>query len=48
MVEIVPGIRQIRIADTDGLDTKVYMLEYDEELVLVDVGSQGYVLRTYF
>jgi glyoxylase-like metal-dependent hydrolase (beta-lactamase superfamily II) len=38
LVEVLPGIHQIRIAYADGLDTEVYILECDEGLVLVDVG----------
>ena len=38
MVEVLPGLRNIRIADADGLDTEVYILECDKGLILVDVG----------
>jgi glyoxylase-like metal-dependent hydrolase (beta-lactamase superfamily II) len=38
LVEVLPGLRNIRIADADGLDTEVYILECDKGLILVDVG----------
>jgi glyoxylase-like metal-dependent hydrolase (beta-lactamase superfamily II) len=38
MVEVFPGLRTVRIADADGLDTEVYILECKEGLILVDVG----------
>ncbi|MCW4048173.1 MAG: MBL fold metallo-hydrolase [Candidatus Bathyarchaeota archaeon] len=38
MVEVLEGLRTIRIADADGLDTEVYILECEEGLILVDVG----------
>jgi glyoxylase-like metal-dependent hydrolase (beta-lactamase superfamily II) len=38
LVEIFPGLRAIRIADADGLDTEVYILDCKEGLILIDVG----------
>ena len=38
LVEVFPGLRAVRIADADGLDTEVYILECDGGLILVDVG----------
>lgn len=38
MVEVFPGLRAVRIADADGLDTEVYILECDGGLILIDVG----------
>lgn len=38
LVEIFPGLRAVRIADADGLDTEVYFLECEGGLILVDVG----------
>lgn len=38
MVEVFPGLRAVRIADADGLDTEVYILECEGGLILVDVG----------
>ena len=38
LVEVFPGLRAIRIADADGLDTEVYILECEGGLILVDVG----------
>ena len=38
LVEVFPGLRAIRIADADGLDTEVYILECEEDLILIDVG----------
>ncbi|MFC1802424.1 MBL fold metallo-hydrolase [Thermoproteota archaeon] len=38
MVELLPGLRNVRISDADGLDTEVYILECDGGLILVDVG----------
>lgn len=38
LVEVLEGLRTIRIADTDGLDTEVYLLECEGGLILIDVG----------
>jgi glyoxylase-like metal-dependent hydrolase (beta-lactamase superfamily II) len=38
LVEVLPGLRTVRIADADGLDTEVYILECDGGLILIDVG----------
>ena len=38
LVEVFPGINAVRIADADGLDTEVYILECEGGLILVDVG----------
>ena len=38
MVEVLPGLHAVRIADADGLDTEVYILECEGGLILVDVG----------
>lgn len=38
LVELFPGLRAVRIADADGLDTEVYILECEGGLILVDVG----------
>jgi glyoxylase-like metal-dependent hydrolase (beta-lactamase superfamily II) len=38
LVEIFPSIRAIRVADADGLDTEVYILDCEEGLILIDVG----------
>jgi len=38
LVEVFPGLRAVRIADADGLDTEVYILECEGGLILVDVG----------
>ena len=38
MVEIFPELRAVSIADADGLDTEVYILECKEGLILIDVG----------
>ncbi len=38
MVEVFPGLRTIKIADADGLDTEVYLLDCEGGLVLIDVG----------
>lgn len=38
LVEVFPGLRSIKIADADGLDTEVYILDCEGGLILVDVG----------
>lgn len=38
LVEVFPGLRAVRIADADGLDTEVYILECEGGLILIDVG----------
>jgi glyoxylase-like metal-dependent hydrolase (beta-lactamase superfamily II) len=38
LVEVLPGLHAVRIADADGFDTEVYILECDGGLILVDVG----------
>ena len=38
MVEVLDGVRAIRICDADGLDTEVYILECESGLILIDVG----------
>lgn len=38
MVEVLKGLRIVRISDADGLDTEIYILECEEGLILVDVG----------
>ena len=38
MVEVFPGLHAVRVADADGLDTEVYILECEGGLILVDVG----------
>ncbi len=38
MVEVLPGLHAVRIADADGLDTEVYILECEGGLILIDVG----------
>jgi glyoxylase-like metal-dependent hydrolase (beta-lactamase superfamily II) len=32
------GVRAVQVAKADGLDTEVYLLECEDELILVDVG----------
>ena len=36
MVEVFSGLHTVRIADADGLDTEVYIIECEDGLVLVD------------
>ena len=38
MVEVLEGLRAVEVAKADGLDTKVYILECDGGLILVDTG----------
>jgi glyoxylase-like metal-dependent hydrolase (beta-lactamase superfamily II) len=38
MVEVFRGLYMVRIADADGFDTEVYILECGDKLVLVDAG----------
>ena len=38
MVEVLQGLHTVRIADADGLDTEVYILECEGGLILIDVG----------
>ena len=38
LVEVCTGLHAVRIADADGLDTEVYILECEGGLILVDVG----------
>ena len=38
MVEVLQGLRTIKIAEADGLDTEVYLLDCEGGLVLVDAG----------
>jgi len=38
LVEVLPGLRRVRIADADGLDTEIYILECEGGLILVDAG----------
>ena len=37
-MEILEGLHAVRIADADGLDTEVYLLDCEEGVILVDVG----------
>ena len=36
MIEVFSGLHAVRIADADGLDTEVYIIECEDGLVLVD------------
>jgi len=38
LVEVLQELHAVRIADADGLDTEVYILECEDGLILVDVG----------
>jgi len=46
MVELLDGIHAIKIADADGLDTEVYLLECEGGLILIDVGFTEECLNT--
>jgi len=38
LVEVLDGVRAIKITDADGLETEVYILDCEGGLILVDVG----------
>ncbi|MFP3951844.1 MAG: MBL fold metallo-hydrolase [Candidatus Bathyarchaeia archaeon] len=48
MVELLDGIHAIKIADADGLDTEVYLIECEGGLILIDVGFTQQCLNSIY